>query len=110
MKNVTTVLPFLKEGLEEDPARALYPSGDMVAPAQGDQLRFTSDEEGPNAAWVWSHHNKVEFWYFEWILEGFREWAYVMSDSKRLNHWVALRSDADSLAEAQPQIKTADGI
>jgi hypothetical protein len=88
MENVTTVIPFLQEGLVEEPARALYPSEDIDAPTQGDELRFFSDKEGPNVSWAWSHHNQIAFWYFESYLEGFREWAYVMWDLRTRNDWV----------------------
>jgi hypothetical protein len=59
MENVRTVLPFLKEGLDEGPSRAIYPSEDTGPPEEGDELLFISDEEGPNAAWVWSHHRRL---------------------------------------------------
>lgn len=106
MANVTSVFPFLNEGLEEEPARALYPPEDMFAPAPGDELRFIGDEEGPSAAWVWSHHNRIALCYFESFLQGFHEWAYVMWDSQRLDRWGVLRGDVESLAKVRPKIST----
>jgi hypothetical protein len=102
MENVRTVLPFLKEGLDEGPSRAVYPSEDTGPPEEGDELLFINDEEGPNVAWVWSHHNKVAFSYFKSFLEGFRECAHVMWDSQQLNQWGLLKADAESLADAKP--------
>lgn len=102
MENVRTVLPFLKEGLDEGPSRAIYPSEDTGPPEEVDELLFISDEEGPNAACVWSHHNKVAFSYLKSFLEGFGQWAHVMWDSEQLNEWGVLHADAESLANAKP--------
>jgi hypothetical protein len=63
--NLTSDYPDLVEAFQEQPARAIYFSEDIGAPEEGDELRFLGDEEGPNAAWVWSHQNKVSLWYFE---------------------------------------------
>lgn len=67
----------MKIGLVEEPARALYPFKDPDAPMQGDKLRSVSDAEGPNTAWVSSHHDKLALSNFEAHLKGFWEWAYV---------------------------------
>ena len=105
-ENAIYATTCLTQGLVEEPSRAVYPPSedDVDAPAEGDELRFISDEEGPNAAWVWAHHNRVVFWYWDSKLEGFREWAYVMWDSKRLNQWGVLQADAESLAETKSRI------
>jgi len=104
--NLTYEYRFLVEALEEEPARVIYLSEDIEGPQEGDELHFIGEEEGPNAAWVWSHHSKVALWYFESPREGLREWAYVMWDSERLNQWGVLRADAESLVKTEPQIRT----
>jgi hypothetical protein len=105
-ENLTSDYPDLLEAFQEQPARAIYFSEDNGAPEEGDELRFISEEEGPNAGWVWSRQNKVAFWYFEYHREGLREWAYVMWDLERLDQWGVLRADAEILAKAEPQIRT----
>lgn len=51
----------------------------------GTSLPFISDEDGPNAAWVWANRGKVEFEYFLESTEPLRDWGYVMWDKKRLD-------------------------
>jgi len=61
------------------------------------ETNFTSDESGPNPAWVWCRTIREHRNHHHWHVEEVREFGYVMWDHERLLGWVILSMDPDEL-------------
>lgn len=85
--NLSTHHSFLSEALREPSHQSVYQYGveyeDWLA---DEELRFSSDEQGPNWGWTWANMNKVTVDYFTADAGDWRKWAYVMWDRARLEN------------------------
>ncbi len=85
--------------MEEERYDWVYPTDMNAAYEAGQELLFEDDGivDGPNAAWPWSTHQKVDIFYFKAHKRPLRKWAYVMWDLARLEDWKILDVSPEKL-------------
>jgi hypothetical protein len=92
---------MLTKALCEEPVDYVFPIDTYAAYEALEDLRFHGDNDihGPNAAWPWSRHYKVEVFYFQTFAASFRRWGYVMWDFERLERWKVLEQEVGEMSE-----------